>query len=135
MGAQRRGIWECHDDQSVPTVRTIDDLLVGGQNSTVGTTHSHRPTDVDSLVAQARAVAAASPSEEIHGCTDDFRKAFKQVLADPLQLGNIILVQFCPDTGSPAFFVPFCQAFGSKSAPVNFSRFLALYCSWQQALC
>jgi hypothetical protein len=60
--APRTGIWECHGDSDVPTVRNIDDLLVGEQNLTVGTISAHRPTNCDALTAQTRAAAEAFPN-------------------------------------------------------------------------
>ena len=52
----RHGIWEQHGGAEGPSVRWTDDMLCGGQNDTVGTMSSHRPTDPDGLVAQTRAV-------------------------------------------------------------------------------
>ena len=126
--APRVGIWENHGEAVADSVRNIDNLLLGMQNATAGTTHSHRPTDVDALVAQARAVSEAFPSDSIRGWTSDFSKAYKQIPADPAQVGSYILAQFSPVTGLVAFFLTFCQVFGSKSAPLNFSRFPALLC-------
>ena len=95
---------EWYTVSSIPRSRTtMSKTLSARQRS------RNRPTDVDSFVAQARAVASASPSEAIHGWTDDFRKTFKQVPSDPRQLENIVLVQNCPETDSPAFFVPFAK--------------------------
>ena len=132
--APRRGMWEYHGDAIDPAVRNIDDLLAGGQNETCGTTHSHRPTDVDGLVAQARAVADHFEGEEIAGWTSDYSKAFKQIPADPTENGAIVLVQWCPERKCLAFFVSYCQVFGSKNAPLNFSRFPAWACEVHASL-
>jgi hypothetical protein len=128
--APRCGIWECHGDAVVPDVRNIDDLLVGEQSSTAGSTHSHRPTDVDALAAQTRAVSKARPGRKLSGWASDFAKAYKQVPGDPTQVKEIVLAQCDPDRDAVAFFVALSQVFGSKTAPVNFSRYPAIlrYC-------
>ena len=48
----RHGNWEQHGGATEASVRCIDDMLVGEQNSTVGTVSTHRPTDPDGLVSQ-----------------------------------------------------------------------------------
>ena len=126
--AVRAGIWECHGDTVTPSVRNIDNLLSGEQNMTGGTTHAHRPTDVDGLVAQGRAVATQFPSSKLAGFTSDFSKAYKQVPDDPDEYGVITLVQWCPHRRRPVFFATRCQLFGSKTAPLNFARFPAWCC-------
>ena len=63
----RRGIWELHGGAIEPSCRVIDDLLFGEQNSTVERFSSHRPTDVDGLAAQVRAVATRFPQRAISG--------------------------------------------------------------------
>ena len=125
--AARQGIWEEHGDAIAPTVRIIDDLLYGEQNSTTGTCQAHRPTDVDGLVSQTRAVADSCNSK-LFAWTSDFAKAFKQVPADPSQRSFVVLAQFSPSAGQVAYFVTNCQVFGSKSSPLNFSRYPALFC-------
>ena len=55
--APRHGIWEMHGCATELTVRVIDDLLAGEQNSTGGAPFACRPADVDALVALVRAVA------------------------------------------------------------------------------
>jgi len=125
--APRQGIWEEHGDALSPTVRIIDDLLCGEQNSTTGTCQAHRPTDVDGLVSQTRAVAE-SCNGELSAWTSDFAKAFKQVPADPSQRKYLILAQYSPSAEQVVYFVTNCQVFGSKSSPLNFSRYPALFC-------
>jgi len=83
---------------------------------------------VDALAAQARAVSQARPSKKLSGWASDFAKAYKQVPGDPTQVGEIVLAQFDPVPGSVAFFVALSQVFGSKTAPVNFSRYPAVFC-------
>ena len=123
--APRVGIWENHGASEAPSIRNIDNLLLGEQNSTVGTCAAHRPTDADALVGQARAVADTFPGERLVGWCSDFAKAFKQVPCDPQQLRFVVIAQWDPVTACVALFICHCQVFGSKSAPLNFSRFPA----------
>ena len=124
----RHGIWECHGSAESSTVRNIDDLLSSEQNSTCGTLHSHRPTDVDALVAQSRACAESTPRSKLLAWVSDFAKAFKQIPLDPEQVQYIVIVQYSPMSGQHVFFVTYCQTFGSKNSPLNFSRFPAVIC-------
>jgi len=127
--APRHGIWEEHGDAVAPTVRIIDDLLYGEQNSTTGTCQAHRPTDVDGLVSQTRAVADSCNSE-LFAWTSDFAKAFKQVPADPSQRRFLVLAQFSPSAGRVVYFLTNCQVFGSKPSPefLKVSSFVLLVC-------
>ena len=127
--APRHGIWEEHGDAVAPTVRIIDDLLYGEQNSTTGTCQAHRPTDVDGLVSQTRAVADSCNSE-LFAWTSDFAKAFKQVPADPSQRRFWVLAQFSPSAGHVVYFLTNCQVIGSKSSPefIKVSIFVLLVC-------
>ena len=52
----RHGLWEQHGDADEPTVRVIDDLLMGGQNETVSYSSTHRPADGDALCSHQRAL-------------------------------------------------------------------------------
>ena len=83
--APRVGIWETHGSAEEPSIRNIDNLLLGEQNFTVGTRAAHRPTDADALVGQARAVADTFPDDPLAGWCSDFAKAFKQVPSDPFR--------------------------------------------------
>ena len=132
--APRVGIWECHGQAEAPTVRNIDNLLMGGQNATAGTVHSHRPTDVDGLTAQTRAVAVKFPCSKLLGWTADFGKAYKQVPGRPGQIQFVVIAQFSPREGRVVFFLALSQVFGSKSAPLNFSRYPALICKLSAVL-
>ena len=85
MLAPRKGIWEQRGGAIVPSVRNIDNLLLGGQNSCVGTTFAHRPTDVDMLVAQTGAVGCKYGNEAISGWPSDYKSAYKQVPGVPWQ--------------------------------------------------
>lgn len=126
--APRCGSWERHGGTEEPDVRNIDDLLCGEQNSTAGSTHSHRPTDVDGLVGQCRSVAQAFPKSRLRGWSSDFSKAYQQVPGEPPQLQDIVLAQYDPINLCVVFLVAFSSVFGSKTAPVKFARFPALFC-------
>ncbi len=119
----RAGIWERHGAAAGPTVRTIDDLLFGGQHSTVGTLSSHRPTGVDALCAQVRAVQDRFPACPLEGFPSDFQKSYEQVPGVPSEAAYLVIVQFCPLRRRPVFFIPSSQLFGSAAAPLNFSRY------------
>ena len=88
---------------------------------------SHRPTDAVALVAQCRAVAEKFLGSRLHGWSSDFSKAYKQVPADPSQCLELILVQYDPAKEKAAFFIPLSQVFGSKTAPINFARYLGAF--------
>ncbi len=125
----RAGIWELHGDATEPKVRNIDDMLITEHNATVGTHHSHRPTSVDALAAQTRAVSARFPSDVLHGFPSDYAKAYKQIPADPLEEGEVTIVQWSPIHQRAVLFIPYSQVFGSKAAPLNFSRYPS-WCCW-----
>ena len=97
--ARRHGIWEQHGDSEAPAVRNIDDLLMGEQNTTAGTWNSHRPTDVDALIAQCRAAIEALKQKRLRGWKSDFAKPYKQVPGAPVQVHLIVLVQWDPASG------------------------------------
>ena len=80
---------------------------------------------MDGLVSQARAVSEAFPDEPLSGWCSDFAKAFKQVPGDPNQIGYIVIAQWDPRLQRVALFACHSQVFGSKSAPLNFSRYPA----------
>ena len=124
----RHGIWEQHGSATQPTCRDIDDMLVGEQNATVGTTSSHRPTDPDSLVAQVRAVRRRHNSHQLHGWPCDLKSAYKQVPNDPRLVRLSTIVQWSPEAQRAVFFLAFCQLFGGKSPPLNFARYPAWLC-------
>ena len=127
--APRCGIWEQHGEAVEADVRNIDDLLVGEQNSTVGSLFSHRPTDADALVAQCRAVARKCPNSKLEGWSSDFSKAYKQVPGDPHQCLDVVLAQYDPFKRCVAFCIALSQVFGSKTSPINFSRYPAAFCN------
>lgn len=74
----RHGLWEQHGRATQRSCRCIDDMLAGEQNNTVGTVSSHRPTDPDGLVTQARAVRRRFPALKLLGWPCDLEKAYKQ---------------------------------------------------------
>ncbi len=124
----RAGIWEMHGDAVKQTVRSIDDMLVTGHNLTVGTLQSHRPTSVDALVAQSRAVGARFPQDRLHGFPSDYSKAYKQVPGDPDECSSLTVAQWSPIHQRIVLFAACSQLFGSKPAPLNFSRFPSWSC-------
>lgn len=124
----RHGIWEQHGQAAEPTCRDIDDMLVGEQNSTVGTTSSHRPTDPDSRVAQVRAVRRRYSQQKLNGWPCDLKSAYKQVPNDPQLIRLSTIVQWSPEANAAGFFLAFCQLFGGKSPPLNFARYPAWLC-------
>ena len=132
--APRCCIREVHGAAEVPSVRNIDNLVVGGQNSIAGTTAAHRPTDVDGLAAQTRADAEAYPEEDLQGWPSDFKGAFKQVPAVLLFLSLLVLVQYSPALKKPIYWLPLSQVFGSKMAPINFCRYPTWFCDTVAAL-
>ena len=111
----RHGIWEQHGEAVSPTVRCIDDMLVGEQNETVGTISSHRPTDPDALVAQVRAVRERYHALPLSGWPCDLKSAYKQVPNDPAKLKWCVIVIWSPKHGRAVFYVAMCQLFGGKS--------------------
>ena len=124
----RHGILEQHGQAVEPTCRDIDDMLVGEQNATVGTTSSHRPTDPDSLVAQVKAVRRRYSQQELNGWPCDLKSAYKQVPNDPQLIRLSTIVQWSPESKAAVFFLAFCQLFGGKSPPLNFARYPAWLC-------
>jgi len=84
---------------------------------------SHKPTDVDGLVAQVRAATVRFGHVHLIGWKSDFSKAFKQVPSSPCQIEDFVICQYDPVNKCVAYFKTFSQLFGGKSAPLNFSRF------------
>ena len=121
----RNGIWEQHGGATEPTVRGIDNMLTGRQNSTVGTVSTHRPTDPDALAAQVRAVRERHPNVRLSGYPCDLRKAYKQVPNCPAKLQWTVVCVWSTEHGRPVFYVALCQLFGGKSPPLNFARYPA----------
>ena len=58
----------------------------------------------------------------------DFKKAYKQVLAEPRSAGFAVMVQWHPQKCCLAFLVGRTQFFGGKSCPLNFARVPDLCC-------
>ena len=129
----RRGIWELHGGATEPSCRVIDDLLFGEQNSTVERFSSHRPTDVDGLATQVRAVAHRFPRRPISGWPSEFSKAYKQVPGDPAQLRYVVVAQWCPTRRRPFLRGAMTMLFGGSSLPLHFSPYPAWMCEAQGA--
>lgn len=88
----------------------------------------HRPTDVDGLAAQVRAVAAAFPSRANYGWPSDLAKAYKQVLGCPAQLRFVVVAQWSSYRCRPFVWVARSQLFGGSCSPLNFARHPAWMC-------
>ena len=127
--ARRAGIWEQHGGSLEPSVRVIDDLLLGEQNSTVASSTTHKPADTDAIASQARKVQECRTSGgRTGGYTSDFAKAFKQIPGHPSERHMMHLVQWDPITNGAVMFVTLCQLFGGRAGPQNFSRYPAWLC-------
>jgi len=118
--APRCGIWECHGNAVVPDVRNIDNLLLGGQNSTAGSTHSHRPPMSTLWQPRAAAWHACAQDTSYLGGQVISQRLISRSLETPTQIGDLVLAQYDPVQMQTAFFVPLSQVFGSKTSPVNF---------------
>ena len=119
---RRFGTWEQHGGAENPTVRLIDDALEGGQNGATGSQFTHRPTDLDSWATQCRMVQERFPQSALSQFPSDFKKAYKQMPAEPRLAGFAVMVQWHPQKRCQAFLVGRTQFFGGKSCPVNFAR-------------
>ena len=89
---RRCGTWEQHGGAENPTVRLIDDALEGGQNGATGSQFTHRPTDLDSWSTQCRMVQERFPQSALSQFPSDFKKAYKQVPAEPRLAGFAVMV-------------------------------------------
>ena len=68
-------------------MRLIDDALEGGQNGATWSRFTRRPTDLDSWVTQCRMVQERFPQSALSQFPSDFKKAYKQVPAEPSLAG------------------------------------------------
>ena len=109
-------------------MRLIDNLLVGEQNGTAGSSYTHRPTGVDGHSAQVRATSERFPSLMMEGWPSDFEKAYKQVPNDVTQKGMTVLAQWSPTHEKVVFWVTLSQAFGGRTPPTSFARYPAWFC-------
>ena len=103
-------------------MRLIDDALEGGQNGATGSKFTHRPTDLDSWATQCRMVQERFPQSALSQFPNDFKKAYKQVPAEPILAGFAVMMQWHPQKRCPAFLVGRTQFFGGKFCPVNLAR-------------
>ena len=124
-------IHEQHGGQD-PTVRNIDDALLGGQNDFTATTATHRPCDLDAWVLLIRVVASRF-SEPLSAITSDFKTAYRQVTSDPHQAHLFVVAMWCALSGSVVCGAAVSQLFGSGSAPLNLSRYPS-WCTWSVAV-
>jgi len=119
----RRPIWECHGGKKERSCRNIDDALFGEQNDTVGLLSVHRPCTVDRLAAQGRRISEHFPRNRLAGWTSDFGGAYKQVPSDPDQAHFFGVAMWNPILQCMVVGLAVSQIFGSRSAPLNFSRY------------
>ena len=87
------------------TARRLIDALEGGQNGSTGSQFTHRPTDLDSWATQCRMVQERFPESALSQFPSDFKKAYKQVPAEPSLAGFAVMVQWHPRKRCPAFLV------------------------------
>ena len=92
---------------------------------------SHRPIDVNGLVAQVRAVAAAFPHRASAGWPSYCAKAYIKESGDPDQLRFVVVAQWCPYRCRPVLWVARSRVFGGSSSPLNLSRHPAWSCEAQ----
>ena len=85
--------------------------VAGGQNKVAGSQYTHRPTDVDSWIAQLRAVQARHPGEALQQFASDFAKAYKQVPAAPDISHLAVICQWSPKFKQAVFFLGRTQFF------------------------
>ena len=115
-------IWEQHGGAEDATCRNIDNGLQGGQNDFIGLQFTTRPADIDAIMALVRAVMEYFPGVNLRGTTSDFKSAYRQASANPLQAMFWIVAMFDPVKQKPCFAIAGAQLFGSSSAPLNFCR-------------
>ena len=119
----RRPIWECHGGNTEASCRNIDDGLMGGQNGAVGLSAVHRPCTVDTLVAGGRRVSERFPRDKLSGYTSDFGGAYRQVPGRPSQAKKFGVTMWDAIRCRVVIGLAAAQLFGSRSAPLNFSRY------------
>ena len=119
----RRPIWERHGGEEEDSCRNVDDALAGEQNEPVGLSSVHRPCTVDGLVAAGRRTAEEFPMDELGGFTSDFGGAYRQVPASPSQAEHFGVVLWDAARQCLVVGLAVAQLFGSRSAPLNFSRY------------
>ena len=118
----RFAIWEQHGGAKAQSCRNIDNGLQGKQNGVVGTQFTIRPADIDAIISLIRAVVEAFPGCFLRGSTSDFKSAYRQATANPLQAMFWILAIFDPIRKVPCFAIAAAQLFGCSCAPLNFCR-------------
>ena len=123
----RNAIWEQHGMATEPTVRLVDDMLMGEQNATVGYQSTHWPADLDAVTGHTR-YAAELFQDALAMFTSVFAKAFKQIPHWSFLRRFVALAQWNPVAMKLMFFYPFTQLFGVRSSPGNFARYPACCC-------
>ena len=82
--------------------------------------NTHRPTDLDSWIAQVRVVQEAFPDAALEHFASDFASAYKQVPGDLVQANMAVICQWCPKLKKPLFFVGRTLFFGRNKLPGQF---------------
>ena len=118
----RFGIWEQHGGSEEPTVRNIDNGLVGEQNNFCGNLYTNRPADLDLYIGLMRHVLELAPDQALMGFTSDFKSAYRQCTANPDHALGWVLVIWSHEHQCQVFGVAGAQLFGCALAPTNFCR-------------
>ena len=130
----RFGILEMHGGATEASVRNIDDGKARGHNIDSANTATHRPADLDLLGALSRAIAERFPGQRLAGFPSDFKGAYRQVTACPLQALDFTVVSWDPDILRTVFLLAVSRLFGSGNAPLNVTRFPDCCCGVLAAL-
>ena len=117
----RFGILEMHGGATEESCRVIDDGKARGHNADSANTAAHVPADLVLMVAILRIVAKTFAMEPIGVFPSDFKSAYRQVTACPLQALQFVVASWDTDRQSQVFFMAATQLFGSGNAPLNFT--------------
>ena len=130
----RFGILEMHGGATEESCRVIDDGKARGHNADSANTAAHVPADLDQEVAILRETAETFAGEPIGGFPSDFKLAYRQVTACPMQALQSVVASWHVDRLVPVFFLAVTQLFGSGNAPLNFTRYADFCCRALAAL-
>ena len=75
-----------------------------------------------------RTVAEVFPEEPISGFPSDFKGAYRQVTACPLQALDFVVASWNPALSCQVFFLALSQLSGSGNAPLDFTRYPDVCC-------
>ena len=130
----RFGIIEMHGGATEESCRVIDDGKARGHNADSANTAAHVPADLDQEVAILRQTAETFAGEPIGGFPSDFKSAYRQVTACPMQALQFVVASWDAERLVPVFFLAVTQLFGSGNAPLNFTRYADFCCRSLAAL-